>query len=156
MAQNVYFQNECIEVDDAVFEEFASKYQQIPAGGGVVRNSEGSYLMILRHGIWDLPKGKQEPGETIEACALREVEEETGLKELKLGKLICVTHHTYKVFGASVLKHTHWFEMTWEGTEKPVPQEEEDITDVAWVAPSDIPSHIASTFPSIAEVFSKL
>ena len=33
-----------------------------------------------RYGDWTFPKGKCEPGETDEACALREVEEETGLR----------------------------------------------------------------------------
>ncbi len=41
-------------------------------------------LMIFRRGKWDLPKGKLDKGESLEACALREVEEETGLKKNKI------------------------------------------------------------------------
>ena len=69
--QNVYFERERITVDDAQFAEFCSHFREIPAGGGLVRNKEGKYLLIYRHKLWDLPKGKQEPGEDIETCALR-------------------------------------------------------------------------------------
>ena len=147
----VYLDKECIEVDEAVAEEFAAKFQQINAGGGIVRNSKGETLMILRHGIWDLPKGKQEPGESIEECALREVEEETGLKGLTLGELHSITHHTYKVFGTPVLKHTYWFDMTYAGDATPTPQQEEDITRVEWVSDQDLPAHLATTYPSILD-----
>ncbi|HCZ22126.1 MAG TPA: NUDIX hydrolase, partial [Rikenellaceae bacterium] len=46
-------------------------------------------------GLWDLPKGHREEGEDIRTTALREVQEETGVDELKLGRLICVTDHCY-------------------------------------------------------------
>ncbi len=151
----IYSGTECIEVNEESFGEFASDYQQIAAGGGVVRNPEGKILMILRHGIWDLPKGKQEPDEEIETCALREVEEETGLANLKLGKLICITHHTYKVFGISCLKNTYWYEMQYDGTETPVPQAEEDITRAEWIGPDALPGCLETTYPSIREVFEK-
>ena len=53
------------------------------AGGLVVRRRGASVEVLLVHrpkyGDWTFPKGKCEPGETDEACALREVEEETGL-----------------------------------------------------------------------------
>ena len=41
-------------------------------------------LMIFRRGKWDLPKGKLDKGETFERCAVREIEEETGFRNLKL------------------------------------------------------------------------
>ena len=44
--------------------------------------------MIFRRGKWDLPKGKLDKGEKIEDCAVREVEEETGLKNVKLNSLL--------------------------------------------------------------------
>ena len=50
------------------------------AGGVVVR--DGRVLLVHRpkYDDWTLPKGKVEPGESDEECALREVEEETGLR----------------------------------------------------------------------------
>ena len=54
------------------------------AGGLVWRRAGGGreVLLVYRrsHDDWSLPKGKVEPGESEEACALREVEEETGLR----------------------------------------------------------------------------
>jgi 8-oxo-dGTP pyrophosphatase MutT (NUDIX family) len=53
------------------------------AGGVVIREGDGTPEVVLVHrpkyDDWTLPKGKAEPGETDEECALREVEEETGL-----------------------------------------------------------------------------
>jgi 8-oxo-dGTP diphosphatase len=53
------------------------------AGGVVVRDAPGGPEVLVVHrpeyDDWTFPKGKAEPGETDEACALREVEEETGL-----------------------------------------------------------------------------
>ena len=72
-----------------------NKYLEVNAGGGLVNNAEGKFLLIRRSGLWDLPKGHQEPGEPIEVTAVREVEEETGLKGLTLGEFIRVTDHTY-------------------------------------------------------------
>jgi 8-oxo-dGTP pyrophosphatase MutT (NUDIX family) len=54
------------------------------AGGVVTRtvNGEREYLLVeasRSRGLWVLPKGHIEPGETIEAAAVREVEEEGGV-----------------------------------------------------------------------------
>lgn len=134
------------------FEEFCSMFDPIVAGGGLVRNADGKYLMIRRKGYWDLPKGKQEEGETIEECAVREVEEETGLKGLECGKLICVTHHTYNNYGPLNIKHTYWFEMTCKGGSELVPQTEEEITDAVWVTKEEALGHMDESFASIREV----
>ena len=151
--QNVYFERDCVYVDDASFAEYCSRFREIPAGGGLVCNKEGRYLLIRRHNLWDLPKGKQEPDETIEACALREVEEETGLHNLILGPRICVTHHTYQVFGEKILKHTYWYRMRDDREEPLLPQTEEDITEVRWVEKECLPDYLEGTYPSIREVF---
>jgi 8-oxo-dGTP diphosphatase len=56
----------------------------VSAGGVVHRRGEHGIEIVLcgrpRDGVWALPKGSPEPGETLEHTALREVEEETGLK----------------------------------------------------------------------------
>ena len=54
------------------------------AGGVVLRDGEdGPEVAVVhrpKYDDWSLPKGKLDPGETWEAAALREVEEETGLR----------------------------------------------------------------------------
>ena len=47
----------------------------------------------LRYRDWTLPKGKAEPGESLEECAVREVEEETGLR-CTLGRSLGSTSYT--------------------------------------------------------------
>ncbi|MEY2900998.1 MAG: hypothetical protein RLY89_104 [Bacteroidota bacterium] len=126
----------------------------IKAGGGLVRNGEGELLLIFRRGKWDLPKGKLDEGETIEACAMREVEEETGVKHLALGELISVTWHEYfdKWVGEDVIKETHWFKMDVAGVPALVPQTEEDITAIEWTKKSDLPKRMEQSYITIIDV----
>jgi 8-oxo-dGTP pyrophosphatase MutT (NUDIX family) len=116
-------------------------------------NESGEYLLMFRRGKWDLPKGKQDPGETIEECALREVREETGLKDLVLGEFICETEHLYSEWGEDVVKRGYWYKMTASKNEKLKPQIEEDITDLKWVKPEELGYYLANTYPTILEVF---
>ena len=67
-----------------IWQEFTSLFKVIEAAGGMVYNAENKILFIYRLGKWDLPKGKLEPNELLKAAAIREIEEETGLKELIL------------------------------------------------------------------------
>lgn len=126
----------------------------IKAGGGLVRNGEGDLLLIFRRGKWDLPKGKLDEGETIEACAMREVEEETGVKHLALGELISVTWHEYfdKWVGEDVIKETHWFKMDVAGVPALIPQTEEDITAIEWTKKSDLPKRMEQSYITIIDV----
>ncbi len=61
------------------------------AGGVIHRVTEtGPEVLLIhrpRHDDWSFPKGKLDPGETLKECALREVEEETGLRCLPGTKL---------------------------------------------------------------------
>ena len=108
----------------------------VTAGGGyVVRAGDGEpdVLLIFRRGVWDLPKGKRDRGETIEACALREVREEVGIGEaLRVVEPLGVTVHGYPEKGKYRVKTTHWFLMQTSQTHF-TPQAEENIEDVAWV-----------------------
>lgn len=61
---------------EQVFADFRASQRFIEAGGGVTADPQGNLLLIFRNGRWDLPKGKLEPGERIEDCAVREVGEE--------------------------------------------------------------------------------
>ena len=132
-----------------------SQFKEVNAAGGLVSNRRGDFLMIRRNGLWDLPKGHQENGEDIRTTAVREVREETGVDDLSIGSLICVTDHCYRRDGIWHLKHTWWFNMTYMAPVDLLPQTEEDITKAAWVAKSSLPPFLKNTYPSIKEVFSE-
>jgi ADP-ribose pyrophosphatase YjhB (NUDIX family) len=129
----------------------------IKAGGGIVTNENGDLLMIFRRGKWDLPKGKLDKGETIDACALREVTEETGVSNLKLGDLVMITQHEYfdKYLNQNVIKESYWFRMTVEGVPKLIPQTEEDITAIEWTKASEIATRLKESFDTIKTVIQK-
>lgn len=135
------------------YKKISGEFREVNAAGGLVENRRGDYLLIKRDGLWDLPKGHQEAGEDIKVTALREVQEETGVDDLSLGDLICVTDHCYKRNGIWHLKHTWWYRMYYLKPLDLTPQTEEDITKAAWVAKSSLPPFLKNTYPSIKEVF---
>ncbi len=135
------------------YRDLCSEFKQVDAGGGLVSNRRGDFLLIKRSGLWDLPKGHREEGEDIKVTALREVQEETGVEELVLKDLICITDHCYKREGIWHLKHTWWFDMQYTAPTDLIPQKEEDIMKAAWVAKSSLPAFLDKTYPSIIEVF---
>jgi 8-oxo-dGTP pyrophosphatase MutT (NUDIX family) len=122
--------------------------------GGIVVNPNKEILWIFRRGFWDLPKGKLDPNETIEACALREVMEETGVSNLVLGDLILTTTHRYHdiYFNSEVEKTTYWYKMTTDQLQDGIPQTEEDIEAIAWVKKEDIAPYLAKTYDTIKQV----
>lgn len=138
---------------DAAYKRICSEFKEVNAAGGLVSNRRNDYLLIRRNGLWDLPKGHQENGEDIRITAMREVQEETGVKELELRDLICVTDHCYKRDGIWHLKHTWWYDMLYTNPVDLTPQREEDISQAAWVAKSSLPPFLKNTYPSIQEVF---
>ena len=141
---------------EETFRKLASHFTEINAAGGIVENPDGEYLFIFRNGVWDLPKGKQEDGEEISVTAVREVEEECGVRNIELGNLLCITWHTYHRDGKFYLKHTYWYKMYDHVKEELKPQLEEDITSAVWVRKEDIGECLQNTYPSIKEVVGKL
>ena len=138
---------------DATYRRICSEFKEVNAAGGLVSNRRGDYLLIRRDGLWDLPKGHQEPGEDIRITAVREVQEETGVDKLQLRDLICITDHCYRRGGIWHLKHTWWYDMLYTDPVDLTPQTEEDISKAAWVAKSSLPPFLKNTYPSIQEVF---
>ncbi|MBR2127706.1 MAG: NUDIX domain-containing protein [Bacteroidales bacterium] len=145
----------CIPTTDVegTYRRICEEFKEVNAGGGLVSNRRGDFLLISRNGLWDLPKGHQDPGEDIRVTALREVQEETGINDLEVRELICITDHCYRRDGIWHLKHTWWYDMLYTDPTDLTPQKEEDITKAAWVAKSSLPPFLLNTYPSIAEVF---
>ena len=109
------------------------------AGGVVVRGGpHGLQVLVVhrpRYDDWTFPKGKAEPGEPDEACALREVEEETGLScELDLE-----LPSTAYVDGRGREKRVRYWLM------RPVSGElafRNEVDDAAWLSPREAASRL--------------
>ncbi|MGI9138588.1 MAG: NUDIX hydrolase [Sediminibacterium sp.] len=127
---------------------------QIIAAGGLVTNPQGQILWIFRRGFWDLPKGKLDEGETIQSCALREVAEETGLKNIQLHELLIFTNHSYfdPYLMQDVVKRTYWFHMTINNQQSGSPQISEDIEKIEWHSLAKAKHCLENTYPNIIEV----
>ena len=131
-----------------LWREFAQRFIVIEAAGGLVRNDRNEILFIYRFDKWDLPKGKIEAGESKEMAALREVMEECGIDEVKLGKALPTTYHIYEEKNRDILKVSYWFTMYSE-EKKLKPQIEEGITEVRWIKESDLQLVMDNTYQSI-------
>lgn len=113
--------------------DYCMNYFEVVSAGGLVLNQKGKMLWILRNGHWDLPKGKVELNEKLEEAAVREVEEETGISNLRITHDLETTYHTYEIDGVVHLKTTFWYAMEHAaGDSKGIPQAIEGITEVAW------------------------
>lgn len=105
--------------------------------GGVVFRRAGERIEILmiqdRLGRWTIPKGHVEEGESLEQTAVREVAEETGLSDLRLGEKLDKLHFFYRKEGKLIFMTTYVFLMEALGdTDKVVPENSEGIVDAKW------------------------
>ncbi|MFN3178688.1 MAG: NUDIX hydrolase [Thermus sp.] len=98
--------------------------------GGLVFNEKGEVLLLRdRMGFWVFPKGHLEPGETLEVAAVREVQEETGVKAEVLAPLFPTRYVNPK----GVEREIHWFLMRGEGE----PRLEKGMTGLGWFSPEE-------------------
>lgn len=138
---------------DKLREEFQHSFDKVVyAAGGVVHTPDDELLMIYRRGKWDLPKGKLDKGEEDEEAAIREVTEETGLSDFEEISPLLATYHIYKEKEILVLKRVMWYDMLYTGNQKPIPQTEEDITEVKWFNQRNIFEAISNTYLTILDV----
>lgn len=142
-----------ISVNDyeAIREFLMKKFKVIKAAGGLVKKKD-KFLMMYRMKKWDLPKGKKESGEKYRQTAVREVAEECNV-EVKLGKKICTTWHTYTMNKNSMLKKTRWYEMELVDDSKIKPSIEEDIEELRWMTQKEVYHALENSYRSIRFVF---
>lgn len=140
--------------ENAVALALKETFRMAPAAGGIIVK-DGKFVSIVRKGIPDLPKGHIEKGETPEVAALREVEEETGIGNLKIVKELPSTWHCYFEHEAWSLKRTFWYIMSTTETIQPKPQTEEGITEIKLIGNEDIEDFLKNTFRNISEILGK-
>jgi len=105
------------------------------AGGVVLRELEGvPHVLVIRdpYKKWGLPKGHAENGESASETALREVGEETGLTDLRLGPELVTIDWTFRAGGERIHKFATFFLM-YSDEGDPVPERSEGITAAKWV-----------------------
>jgi 8-oxo-dGTP pyrophosphatase MutT (NUDIX family) len=139
-----------------MWKNFRSMFHEVPAAGGVVR-SEAGFLFIYRRGRWDLPKGKAEAGESYASAALRETQEETGLKGLQITSGLPSTWHIYRDpfnDGNSryILKETRWYLMQGSARQELLPEAGEDIEIARWFRADALDEVLSNTYASLAEM----
>ena len=139
----------------AVFERWASQFRFVRAAGGIVVAPQGEVVMIRRSWHWDLPKGHIEPGESAEECAVREIEEETGVKGAKIAAFLCNTLHAYNVYGAWELKNTAWYWLNADGRVPLTPQRSEGIMRADWCDERTRNLNLQTAYATVKQVFAR-
>lgn len=138
------------DVDDHVLNAVLKTiFRQAPAAGGLVIFNN-SILAIERNGRPDLPKGHIEKNESPELAAIREVNEETSINNLKIIKQLPSTYHCYLLNDQWTMKKTSWFLMTSDDEFRPKPQTEEGISNVYLVNKNNVNEFLENTFISLS------
>jgi len=148
---NLYHKNE-----EKLEKHLRKKLPVVEAGGGLVYNDKKEILFIYRNNKWDLPKGKIESNETPEEAAIREVEEETGVRGLEITRFIQKTYHVFKRNGRYKLKITHWFEMHTSYKGPLIPEAQENIKKAKWKNFAKAQRALQSSYENIKLLFPKV
>jgi 8-oxo-dGTP diphosphatase len=114
------------------------------AGGVVLRDGRIAVVHRPRYDDWSLPKGKLDPGEGWEECAVREVHEETGLR-CTLNRELSSTSYTDRKGRAKVVRY--WLmDVAAEDTFTP----DDEVDELRWVPPAEAAALL--TYPHDAEL----
>lgn len=113
--------------------------KEISAGGVVYRRTEQGKLQIQliqdRYGKVSLPKGKMEPGETVEQTALREIVEETGLEGIIIAPIDQIKYQYVHEKWGTVDKEVHYYLV--EAVGGSLQAQVEEIRGVDWFDPQE-------------------
>ena len=128
---------------------FNKLFPIVEAAGGLVINELNQYLFIYRNKKWDLPKGRMRKNEMIIDAAVREVEEETSVRDLIVKKQLPITYHIFKRNRKYKLKKTYWYLMETSYNGQLVPQLNEGIEKAVWKNKNEIDLLIKSAYKNI-------
>ena len=128
---------------------FNKLFPIVEAAGGLVINELNQYLFIYRNKKWDLPKGRMRKNEMIIDAAVREVEEETSVRDLIVKKQLPITYHVFKRNRKYKLKKTYWYLMETSYNGQLVPQLNEGIEKAVWKNKNEIDLLIKSAYKNI-------
>jgi ADP-ribose pyrophosphatase YjhB (NUDIX family) len=135
------------------WKQFKSYFKIQKAAGGKVLNVNNEVLFIYRFQKWDLPKGKINKGEKKQECAIREVEEECGIENLKIEKKLETTYHIFERKNKTILKVTYWYLMKTDFEGQLIPQTEEDIEKVVFKNTDETEIALKNTYENIKLLF---
>ena len=138
---------------EAAWKQFKACFKIEKAAGGKVFNLKNQVLFIYRFDKWDLPKGKLEKGESIEDCAIREVEEECGITNLTVIKPIETTYHIFEKNNKTILKITYWFLMNTDFSGVLIPQTKEEIEKAVFKNETETTNALQNTYENIKLLF---
>lgn len=138
---------------DAAWKEFTTIFKIQKAAGGKVLNTLNEVLFIHRFDKWDLPKGKLDLGESIEECAIREVEEECNVHNLEIIEKLETTYHIFKRRDVIYLKITYWFLMKTDYSGELIPQIEEGIDAVVFKNDIETSTALQNSYENIKLLF---
>ena len=136
-----------------ILNKFSTHIPKVVAAGGVVTNPEGKVLFIYRNDKWDLPKGVIKKNEDLQRCAIREVEEETGVSGLEIENFLRTTYHVFRRNGKYKLKEVHWYAMKTDYNGKLKGQKDEGIERVKWKGPEKIKKALSNSYINIKILF---
>lgn len=135
------------------FRHFLTFFVPVEAAGGLVINGLGEWLFIFRNGRWDLPKGLVEETENSAQAAIREVQEECGITDIKILHSLQQTYHVYPGKTSDwMLKKTQWYLMQTPNDSALCPQTEEGIEKVEWRNPNSIDDILENTYGNIRDL----
>ena len=135
-----------------MWHDFNAFFTVVYAAGGLVVKDLNTYLLIFRNGYWDLPKGRMEKNENEEETAIREVEEECGVSELNIVKLLSKSYHIFYENRKPKLKITSWFLMQSSYKKLLTPQEEEGISIAKFVSKEKLDDLYPKMYTNIKEL----
>jgi 8-oxo-dGTP pyrophosphatase MutT (NUDIX family) len=114
---------------------------ELSAGGVIFRRPAYEALEVLlikdAYGNWGWPKGHVEAGESLEAAALRECSEETGLTRLQLRDWVGATDWYFRAGGTLIHKFCDYFLVEADPAEVTLPQQAEGIQACRWLRSED-------------------